>query len=297
MKIFRSRLLLYVMVNGLILAVVAAALFPTPPPAAAQCGSSASSCRNCHETQGQMPVNNSGEWHTAHAFGDFCEFCHAGNVQSMAKDEAHMGMVDPLEDVQASCQGCHPDDFTDRAQVYASALGVEVGGTGAGSGEGGAPAPAPAPTSAPASAVGAPAGVEEIDYNLLYAEKYAPPPFPWGNVVTGFLVVVVGVVFLALAWRWENWDLKYLPREIGEVFERKPGMRELWPRLVDASPDTLEALSSVLQDRKYGEETLQTVAHIDREMVHRLRQMNPQERDVAVTLAKQDAKRDKGDEQ
>ncbi|HIC90071.1 MAG TPA: hypothetical protein EYP04_11815 [Anaerolineae bacterium] len=77
-------------------------------PTSAQCGSSASSCKNCHEIQGQDPVNDKGEWHTAHAFGDFCEFCHAGNVQAKTIDQAHAGMVDPLEDVQAGCQSCHP---------------------------------------------------------------------------------------------------------------------------------------------------------------------------------------------
>ena len=31
-----------------------------------------------------MPVANNGDWHKVHAFGDFCEFCHAGNVQATA---------------------------------------------------------------------------------------------------------------------------------------------------------------------------------------------------------------------
>ena len=31
-------------------------------PAKAQCGSSASSCKTCHETQGQDPVNTEGAW-------------------------------------------------------------------------------------------------------------------------------------------------------------------------------------------------------------------------------------------
>ena len=83
----------------------------TPKPAQAQCGSQASSCKNCHETQGQMPVNTSGEWHQAHAFGDFCEFCHAGNVQATAKEEAHVGLAAPLDDVKAGCQSCHPSDY------------------------------------------------------------------------------------------------------------------------------------------------------------------------------------------
>ena len=98
----------------------------TAQPAQAQCGSQASSCKSCHETQGQMPVNTNGQWHTVHAFGDFCEFCHAGNVQAKTKDDAHVGLVAPLDDVKAGCQSCHPTDYMDKAQVYASTLGVEV---------------------------------------------------------------------------------------------------------------------------------------------------------------------------
>jgi len=97
-------------------------------PVDAQCGSQASSCKNCHEVQAQDPVNNDGTgWHVSHAFGDFCYICHAGNPQATAAEEAHTGMLPPLDDVAAACQTCHPDDLTDRAQVYATALNVEFG--------------------------------------------------------------------------------------------------------------------------------------------------------------------------
>ncbi len=74
-----------------------------PRPASAQCGSSASSCKNCHEVKKQDPVNSKGEWHTAHAFGDFCESCHGGNVKGKDEASAHTGLVDPRSDVKASC--------------------------------------------------------------------------------------------------------------------------------------------------------------------------------------------------
>ena len=95
-------------------------------PAQAQCGSSISNCKQCHEVKKEAPVNTKGEWHTAHAFGDFCEFCHAGNVKGKDKASAHEGLVAPLADVKAGCQSCHPSDFNDRAQKYATALGVTV---------------------------------------------------------------------------------------------------------------------------------------------------------------------------
>ncbi len=109
---------------AMMLAVIA--IVTWPHPASAQCGSSASSCKNCHETQKQDPVNTKGAWHTQHAFGDFCEFCHAGNVKAKDEASAHAGMLDPLSDVQGSCQSCHPNDYIDRAKSYADALGKTV---------------------------------------------------------------------------------------------------------------------------------------------------------------------------
>ena len=45
---------------GLALVVVASIFLATATPAQAQCGSQASSCKNCHEVQGQDPVNADG---------------------------------------------------------------------------------------------------------------------------------------------------------------------------------------------------------------------------------------------
>ena len=116
---------------GVLLLIGMVLLLPASS-ADAQCGSQASSCKNCHETQGKGPVNADGTgWHTGHAFGDFCYICHAGNNQSMDQEQAHAGMVDPLSDVNAACASCHPADLMERANVYSAALGVEVG-TGGG---------------------------------------------------------------------------------------------------------------------------------------------------------------------
>ena len=108
----------------MLFALVPLSLYLTRQTAAAQCGTSTSSCKNCHEVQGKDPVSTDGDWHTSHAFGDFCEFCHAGSVESKTQDEAHAGLVDPMGDVKASCQSCHPQDHQDKAQVYAATLGI-----------------------------------------------------------------------------------------------------------------------------------------------------------------------------
>jgi hypothetical protein len=112
------------------------------PGGFAQCGSQASSCQNCHEVQGEDPINDKGDWHTQHAFGDFCEFCHSGNVQSPDKAEAHTGMVEPLGDLKLNCSSCHAKDYQAKAEVYAKTLGVTLGAK---------PEPTKAPAAAPAN--------------------------------------------------------------------------------------------------------------------------------------------------
>jgi len=175
-----------------------------PPAAQAQCGTQASSCKNCHEVQAKDPVNGKGAWHTDHAFGDFCEFCHAGNVHATDKDAAHQGMVAWNADVKASCASCHASDYEKRAGTYASTLGVQIN-TGSSS----APA-ASAGTVISATAACAPQGGEEIDYNLLYAQNLARPPLVsnWGNLILGAMMLGVGVVFFGAAWTWEGWGAK-----------------------------------------------------------------------------------------
>ena len=127
----RKFIFIMMVTTGIVLLLSAGLWLAAAQPVSAQCGSSASSCKNCHEVQGEMPVNNDDSaWHTSHAFGDFCYICHAGNQQVTDKGESHTGMVAPLSDIKASCMQCHPDDLQDRAQAYAKVLGVEIGSDG-----------------------------------------------------------------------------------------------------------------------------------------------------------------------
>src|SRR5690348_14649368 len=152
-------------VTGFALAITQPAKACSAQDQKAQCGSQASSCKNCHEVQAQKPVNNDGTgWHQSHAFGDFCVICHGGNQQATDKDVAHKAMAAPLSDVKAACQQCHPSDLQARAQVYASALGVEFS-TGAGATSAPTAAPAQAtPTAAPQQAGLAPNDSQLVDY-------------------------------------------------------------------------------------------------------------------------------------
>ena len=182
---------------GVIL-LISLLLFWPAQHADAQCGSQASSCKNCHEVQGQKPVNNDGTtWHKSHAFGDFCYICHAGNQQATDKDTSHAGMVPPLQDIKASCQQCHPNDLQERAQVYATALGVEIK---TGSTSIATPVLTSGPTSVPI-ALTAPVTNEliENDPNLVdYVKNYneivlGKKPINWGNAILLCLIGLVAV--------------------------------------------------------------------------------------------------------
>ena len=221
-----------------LLALVPLLLYLTRQTAEAQCGTSISSCKNCHEVQGEAPVNTIGEWHTGHAFGDFCEFCHAGNVESKNKDEAHVGMVDTMVDVKASCQSCHPQDYDQKAQVYAAALGIHLGaGGGSGGGAvggdsgdaaGGAPAVTDGGSETGADASGetasettdaaavesdmsaAPDG-EIVDYNQLYAASQTPEAaLSTGDMVLIVLIALLLLAFFIALWRLEHWGDRLL---------------------------------------------------------------------------------------
>jgi len=170
----------------------------TANPVSAQCGSSASSCKNCHEVQGKLPVNNDGTaWHTSHAFGDFCYICHAGNQQEKDESGAHTGMVPPLSDIKASCMQCHPSDLQDRAQVYATALGVEIG-NGATAVTSGDPAVInKTGDNQPTTNTASTTELDVNDPNLVnYTQNYneivlGKFPTNWGNVI---LFVMIGML-------------------------------------------------------------------------------------------------------
>jgi hypothetical protein len=203
----QKRISLIFLAVGFLLVAITGVLLTTPVKA--QCGSQASSCKNCHETQAQKPVNNDGTaWHTQHAFGDFCYLCHAGNNQATDKTAAHTGMVDPLTDIATSCKSCHPTDDTAKAQIYATTLGVTLG-----SGSTSAAAN-PAATAASVTAQSSPAvatvvvvpSADMVDYSQRYdAVALGKQPVNVGNIILIVLLaaIVLGGGFFVL--RREGW--------------------------------------------------------------------------------------------
>ena len=202
MQLQRNKTIFFLVLVGLVLVFGSGLWLATASPAKAQCGSQASSCKNCHEVQAEMPVNADGtSWHQSHAFGDFCYICHAGNQQATDKAAAHEGMVAPLSDVQAACQQCHVADLQERAQVYATTLGVEIGTGSAAQTSGGSV------ETAPVSAESAPSASFNQDCNEMvvddpnvvdYAQNYdeivlGKKPINWGNMI---LIGMIGMLLV-----------------------------------------------------------------------------------------------------
>ena len=247
----------YLLFSGIAIVMAAGMFLATAAPASAQCGSQASSCKNCHEVQGELSVNADGTgWHQSHAFGDFCYICHGGNQQATDKAAAHEGMVNPLSDIKASCQGCHVEDLDARAKVYAGALGVEIGSGSA------APAPGESEAAAPADAGSAPVAsstcneiiVDDpnvIDYVANYnAIVLGKKPVNWGNVILiGMIAVMVigGGGFIATREKLIN--VKF--GDTRKVDEEYPtDVVDMLPKIAGLKPGTRKSLKNVLENKK-----------------------------------------------
>jgi hypothetical protein len=280
-----------------------------------QCGSQASSCKNCHEVQGKKPVNGDGTgWHTGHAFGDFCANCHAGNVQATDETAAHAGMVAPLSDIKANCAACHPNDTETRAQKYATILGVSLS-TGGNSTSGGgttttgstsAPAtpatvatPAPAPTTAVAASSDNVPGL--IDYNLQYAETVQGRwPINWGNVIVGGLIVLVGGGGGTFAFYNER-KLRRLGKAVaaqpsGSLPSAEPAATaadspvkavDLLPQLEKLDPRSLRALKQILREPEMANGLLLTLARLDPRLIEEVRRLDRRELNLLLALAEE----------
>jgi hypothetical protein len=270
--------------------------------ASAQCGSQASSCKNCHEVQGQDPVNADGTgWHQSHAFGDFCYLCHGGNNQSMDQAEAHAGMVPPLSDVQAGCQSCHPADLMEKAQVYATALGVEVGTGGSAPSGGTTPGENPAPVENPPAEPPPPSLVMNepgvIDYNQQYAETVlGERSINWGNTILVVLIVLVSVGGGAFVY-WNERKLRGLPLWTKDERRRTEAaapialesypteVLALVPQIAQLNPIGLHALKHLLKNPEETNELLHSLSHLDPELLRHIRALDRDSRALLMALA------------
>lgn len=280
-------------------------------PVDAQCGTQASSCKNCHEVQGQLSVNKDGKpWHQSHAFGDFCANCHAGNVQSMVKEEAHQGLINPLSDIQGSCSSCHPNDLTERAQVYASLLGVEISSVKAASVE----SEQKSPTTEQQSVAQEETAVQEppqaqamviqgeiIDYNQRYYETtQTKASINWGNIV----LVILILAFLVGGGSFVVWNEKRL-RQVStpQIVTKEPSAAKepavqiegislevaaLLPQLSKMTPVGLRALQRILEHPEEASELLFSLSQLDADLIRKVQNLDPRARALLIALTSKD---------
>ena len=263
-----KKIAFYFLFAGMAVLIATSIFLTTATPVSAQCGSQASSCKNCHEVQAQDPVNSDGTgWHQSHAFGDFCYICHAGNQQATDKDAAHQGMVDPLSDIKAACQQCHVADLDARAQVYASALGVEVSSGSAAPASGTSDAAPVSADSAPAATTSSTSGqscneVVVDDPNAVnYAQNYdeivlGKKPVNWGNsILTAMigLMVVGGGGFVVTREKLIN--VKF--GDTRKVEDEYPAdVVEMLPKIASLKAGTRKSLKKVLDNPKKADKVL-----------------------------------------
>ena len=322
---FRKSFPVLLIALGVLLVAGLLAFWPAQD-ANAQCGSQASSCKNCHEVQGKDPVNNDGNgWHESHAFGDFCYICHAGNPQSPDEATAHEGMVDPLSDVKSACQSCHPSDLMERAQVYATALGVEIGTGGDSSGgsssgssgssgtttggsgssgdtgttTGDTGSSASTASSAPGLVVDSGGNANVIDYNQRYDETVlGERPINWGNVILWVLIVLTAVGGGTFVFFNER-KLRGLPAipsagskgsqaEAPDVV-KVPGYSDevaaMLPFLAKLNPIGLAALKRLLENPDEANELLLSLSRLDPQLISRVRSMDRDTRALLLALS------------
>jgi hypothetical protein len=295
----RKNLFFMLIATGMLLVITTGLWLATAQPVKAQCGSQASSCKNCHEVQGQKSVNNDGTgWHQSHAFGDFCYLCHAGNQQATEKSASHVGMVPPLQDVKASCASCHVKDTAERAKVYADKLGIAVGG-------GAAPAAGSA-TAAPASAAANPANppsaggavVVENQPVTDYVEQYnesvlGQTTVNWGNVIVAVMIVIIVIVGGAVIYLNERKLRGGNPQPIRTANEAAPFRLEdypsevvaLLPKIKALNPVGRKALGKLLANPEAASDLLLTLSRLDPDLIKRMKGLDREAQALLIALS------------
>jgi hypothetical protein len=268
--------------------------------ASAQCGSQASSCKDCHETQGEDPVNSDGTtWHTQHAQIDACVSCHAGNPQSTDKDQSHTGMVPWESDVKAGCAMCHPDDYMTLAQEYATTLGVTLGEVETSPPAGMTPVASTTTTeeTAPPEGEIVVSQPGTVDYVQKYEQTVlGETTINWGNVI--LVVLILGILLGGGAFVYWNERRRkglkgfYTSKAVQPVEGVVPvvegystDVTELLPLIVKLNPVGLHALKRLLANPDQANDMLHSLSHLDPELVRRIQSLDKDTRALLMALA------------
>jgi hypothetical protein len=204
-------------------------------------------------------------------------------------------------DVKAGCASCHPNDYTQLAQAYATTLGVTLGAAGTVPTES-----APQPTAVTTATVGTePTGggivVSEpgtIDYVQQYQQTVlGKHPINWGNVIV--VVMILGILFGGGAFAYWNERRRrgligffpsgaaQAPKEgiIPVVEGYSSEVTELLPLINKLNPVGLHALKRILANPDQANELLHALSHLDPELVRRVQALDKDSRALLMGLA------------
>ncbi|HEX6305435.1 MAG TPA: hypothetical protein VFZ76_14670, partial [Anaerolineales bacterium] len=231
--------------------------------------------------------------------------CHAGNNQSMDQDEAHTGMVPPLSDVQAACASCHPADLTERAEVYAASLGIEVSMGGGGESpsqssgsdnKSAAPGESSSQPAAPAMVVDS---TDVIDFNQRYAETVlGQRQVNWGNVIVSLMIVMVALGGGGFAY-WNERRQRGLPlipaklrpgptsapQEAVHIEGYSDEIAALLPKIAKLNPIGLHALKKLLENPEQASELLHSLSRLNPDLVRSVRNLDRESKALLLALS------------
>jgi hypothetical protein len=255
----------------------------TPKEVEAACGASTSSCKTCHEVQGADPVSKKGDWHTQHAFGDFCQACHLGVATETDKTKAHTGIVaKPLGQPDQSCASCHPADTAARVAKYggtattanpaggtSSPSSSSAAGTASSAGTGSI-TPSPAANQVPPSSN---PNFDLIDFNSNGKLSW----LTWAIIVADILALMAIAVLL---WKWRTglWPWANLKGKRKNVpFNSLPTeAQDVVTKLLAGDMQTVLALQKILEGQQ-GSQLLEALNQLPIELVLQLQRMNEDE--------------------
>jgi len=252
----------------------------TPKETEAACGASTTSCKTCHEVKGENPVSQKGDWHTQHAFADFCQACHLGVATETDKTKAHAGVVaKPLAQPDQTCASCHPADTATRVIKYGGvATSAPTGNpiSGASTPEtGNGTAPVGTGTVTPSAAVtqippSLNPNFDVIDFNL-------KDKTPWLAWVLGIINVLMLLLLGILIWRWKKglWPWAFLVGRTKKVpfSTLPPEVQEVIDQLLEGDIQTVISLEKILKG-PYGPQVLQAVSSLPEKALNQLRTLD-----------------------
>lgn len=271
-----------------------------PKVTEAACGASTSSCKTCHEVQGQDPVSKKGDWHVQHAFGDFCTACHLGVGTESDKTKAHAGMIlNPLKQPDQTCASCHPSDTAARVAKYGGSAGSVGSGSSSGAGQSAGTNSASAAPSAAAgqvpsvpsvSATQTPAAANP-NYDLIDFNKDLQNSFPWLSFIFIVLDILAFLALLVMLWRWKKgvWLWSYIHRRKGHggSLERlSPELQAVLQNLQEGDFETVLAVETLLARGDNGRALLKTVVSLPQTVLDQLQSLSEEQVDLLFQVGR-----------